>query len=220
MPGEAELGAAAGFIAPELKAEFPGLRLDWVTVRATLRPSPRELKRHLRDLSSRYRGANVVAMRTQPIPHAYRSFFHQIGLDPDVRRIPSEHAALQRLLHGQFTSRNLIDDARLVALVETGVPVWALDADLLDAGGLGIRVTVAGDRLGTSEQASFLAPGRLAVADAQNIHALLFDEDVAPDHRVTPRTDRVALFAIGVDGVPRIHIEEALWICVEALEDR
>src|SRR5438477_5968109 len=135
---EVELQAAAGFIAPELKAEFPGLRLDWVTARASPQPSPRELKRHLRDLSGRYRGANVVAMRTQPIPHAYRSFFHQIGLDPDVRRVPSEQAALQRLLHGQFVSRNLIDDALLIALVETGVRVWALDADFVDAGGLGI----------------------------------------------------------------------------------
>ena len=218
MTGEADLGAAAGFVAPDLQAEFPGLRLDWVTVRASPQPSPRELKRHLRELSSRYRGANVVAMRTKPIPHAYRSFFHQIGLDPDVRRIPSEQAALHRLLHGGFTSRNLIDDARLVALVETGVPVWALDADVVDAGGLGIRVTVAGDRLGSSEPGNHLPPGRLAVVDARNVHALLFDEDVAPGHRVTPRTERVALFAIGVDGVPTIHIEEALWICVETLE--
>jgi DNA/RNA-binding domain of Phe-tRNA-synthetase-like protein len=218
VSGEAELRAAAGFVAPELKEEFPGLRLDWVSVRASLQPSPRELKRHLRDLSSRYRGANVVAMRTQPIPHAYRSFFHQIGLDPDVRRIPNEQAALHRLLHGQFTSRNLIDDARLIALVETGVPVWALDAEVVDAGGLGIRVTVTGERLGSSEQGNYLPAGRLAVADARKVHALLFDDDVAPGHRVTPRTERVALFAIGVDGVPAIHIEEALFICVEAIE--
>lgn len=219
MSGEAELGAAPGFIAPELKAEFPGLRLDWVTVRARPQPSPRELKRHLQDLSSRYRGANVVAMRTQPIPHAYRSFFHQIGLDPDVRRIPSEQAALQRLLHGQFPSRNLIDDARLVALIETGVPVWALDAEVVDAGGLGIRVSVAGDRLGSTELGDHLPAGRLVVADAHTVHALLFAEEVAPGHGVTSRTERVALFAIGVDGVPAIHIEEALFICTETLED-
>lgn len=218
MPGEADLGSAEGFIAPELSAEFPGLRLDWLTVRARPQPSPRELKRRLRDLSSRYRGAQVVAMRTQPIPHAYRSFFHQIGLDPDVRRIPSERAALHRLLHGQFTSRNLIDDACLVALVETGVPVWALDAAIVDAGGLGIRLTVAGDRLGSSDQADHIPPGRLAVADRRHIHALLFDEEVAPGHRITHRTETVALFAIGVDGVPRIHIEEALFICAELLE--
>jgi DNA/RNA-binding domain of Phe-tRNA-synthetase-like protein len=218
VSGEAELGAAAGFIAPELRAEFPGLRLDWVTVTAGPQPSPQELKRRLRELSSRYRGANVVAMRTQPIPHAYRSFFHQIGLDPDVRRVPSEQAALQRLLHGGFTSHNLIDDACLIALIETGVPVWAMDAEVVDPGGLGIRVTVAGDRLGSSEHGHYLPEGRLAVADATSVHALLFDEEVAPGHGVTSRTERVALFAIGVDGVPAIHIEEALWICLETLE--
>lgn len=32
MREEVELVSAAGFIAPELAAEFPGLRLDWVTV--------------------------------------------------------------------------------------------------------------------------------------------------------------------------------------------
>jgi DNA/RNA-binding domain of Phe-tRNA-synthetase-like protein len=217
---EVELNAAEGFIAPELREEFPGLRLHWVTAKATPRSSPPELKRRLRDLSNRYRGANVVAMRTQPIPHAYRTFFHQIGLDPDVRRIPSEQAALSRLLHGQFRSHNLIDDARLIALIETGVPVWALDAGVVDEGGLGIRPTVAGDRLGSGERGRYLAAGRLAVADAHRLHALLFDEDVAPGHGVSPRTERTALFTVGVDGVPAIHIEEALWICVEALDVR
>jgi DNA/RNA-binding domain of Phe-tRNA-synthetase-like protein len=215
---EVELQAAAGFIAPELKAEFPGLRLDWVTALASPRPSPREIKRRLRDLASRYRGANVVAMRTQPIPHAYRTFFHQIGMDPDVRRIPSEQAALSRLLHGGFSSHNVIDDARLIALIETGVPVWALEANAVDEGGLGIRLTVAGDRLGSSEDARQLAEGRLAVTDAHTVHAVLFDDDVAPGHGVSPRTERAVLFAVGVDGVPAIHIEEALWICMEVLD--
>ncbi len=217
MREEVELAAAAGFIAPELAAEFPGLRLDWVTVTPRARRSPREIKSRLRDLSSRWRGTNVVAMRTQPIPHAYRTFFRQIGLDPDVNRIPSERAGLNRLLHGHFQSRNLIDDARLIALVETGVPVWALDADLVDPAGLGIRQTVEGDLLGSGEQAHFLPPGRLAVADPRCVHALLFDPGVAPGHKAGPHTERVALFTVGVDGVPAIHIEEALWVCVEAL---
>jgi hypothetical protein len=34
---------------------------------------------------------------------------------------------------------------------------------------------------------------------------------------VTGATRRVALFSIGVDGVPAIHVEEALWICAELL---
>ncbi len=55
------------------------------------------------------------------------------------------------------------------------------------------------------------------MADAHSIHALLFDDDVAPGHRRRLATGRVALFTVGVDGVPAIHIEEALWVCVEAL---
>ena len=64
-------------------------------------------------------------MRTKPVPQAYRAFFRQIGLDPDVQRIPSEQAALARLVQGGFRSVDLIADACLIALVETGVPVAA-----------------------------------------------------------------------------------------------
>jgi DNA/RNA-binding domain of Phe-tRNA-synthetase-like protein len=213
---EVELQAAEGFIAPELRAEFPGLRLDWVTARASTRASPAAVKRRLRGLSNRYRGASVVAMRTQPIPSAYRTFFRQIGLDPDTTRIPSEDAAVNRLLVGGFLPTSLIADALLIALVETGVPVWALNADLVDPGGLGIRTTVAGDRLGSGDGAVTLPPGRLAVADARGVHGLLFGE-IAPGHGVGPRTERAALFTVIVDGVPRIHSEEALWVCVEVL---
>ena len=102
-------------------------------------------------------------MRTQPVPHAYRAFFRQIGLDPDASRIPSEEAAVARLLQGGFRSRDLLADALLIGLVETGVPVWALDADLVDAGGLGIRTTVTGERFGSVEPP--LPEGRLVVAD-------------------------------------------------------
>jgi DNA/RNA-binding domain of Phe-tRNA-synthetase-like protein len=216
MREDVELQAAAGFVAPELRSEFPGLRLDWLTVDTRWRSSPREVKRWLAELSSRWRGASVVALRTKPIPHAYRSFFRHIGLDPHVDRIPSEAAGLLRLMHGHFPSRNLIKDACLIALVETGVPVWSVDADYVDAGGLGIRTTVAGDRLGSGAQADHLPPGRLAVVDAESVQAILFDE-VARSHEVGPRTTRATLFSVAVDGVPGIHIEEALWTCVEVL---
>jgi len=180
---EVELAAAAGFVEPRVQEEFTGLRLDWLTVRCRMRSSPVGVTERLRGLSNRYRGANVVAMRTQPIPHAYRTFFHQIGLDPDATRIPSEEAAVARLLHGGFRSRNLIDDALLISLMETGVPVWALDGDLVDAGGLGIRTSVEGDRFGTSSEAPALPPGRLVVTDANCVHGMLFGE-IAPGHRV------------------------------------
>jgi len=214
MNEELELRAAPGFIEPALAEEFPALRLSWITVEASPRTSPRSIQHRLRTLSNRYHGASVIAMRTQPVPHAYRSFFRQIGLDPDLVRIPSEEAAVGRLLHGGFKSTELVADALLIALVETGVPVWALDADRVDASGLGIRTTVEGDGFGAAENA--LPAGRLVVADAVHVHALLFGQ-VAPGHGVGSATKRIAAFTVAVEGVPEIHIEEALWICADML---
>jgi DNA/RNA-binding domain of Phe-tRNA-synthetase-like protein len=216
MTEEVDLYAAQGWIEPRLRAEFPRLGLDWITVQARRGASPRALKARLRDHSNRYRGPTVVALRQQPVGHAYRVFFRAIGLDPDVTRIPLEQAALGRLMHGQFVSRGRLEDALLLALIETGVGVWALEADLVDAAGLGIRLTVAGDRLGSTGYGTHLRPGRLVVADAASVHAILFGE-VAPGHAPRAGGERVALFTVCVEGVPRIHIEEALWICVEAL---
>lgn len=214
MSHDLDLAAAPGSIESRLRAEFPGLALAWMTVQARPGPSPRAVSERLRALSDRVHGASVVAMRTQPIPHAYRAFFRQIGLDPDAVRIPSEEAAVERLLHGGFRSKDLVSDALLIALVETGVPVSALDADLVDAGGLGIRTTTEGEKFGTVSQP--LPAGRLAVADVRRVHALLFGP-TAPGHGVGMSTRRIALFAVGVQGVPAIHVEEALWTCGDIL---
>ncbi len=213
---ELDLRPAPGFVQAELRAEFPALRLDWVTVQARDGQTSPGVVQRLRALSNRYRGASVVAMRTHPIPRAYRSFFRQIGLDPDTDRIPSEAAAVGRLMAGGFRSRGLVADALLIALVETGVAVWALDAERVDPAGLGIRLTRPGDELGTGEHSSSLPPGRLAVADPVTIHALLFGA-VARGHRVRRATRRIVLFSVGVEGVPAIHLEEALWTCAEIL---
>ncbi len=213
---EADLSPAPGFVDPEVSAEFPGLRLDWITVPGRRGPSPPALRRRLASLSSRYRGASVVAMRTQPVPHAYRAFFRQIGLDPDVDRVPSEQAALSRLLHGGFRSKGPVEDALLLALIETGVPVWALDAEGVDVGGLGIRLAREDEEVSEEGTGGGVPAGRLVVADTEHIHAVLFGE-ILPGRGVGARTERMTLFAVGVDGVPAIHVEEALWTCREAL---
>jgi DNA/RNA-binding domain of Phe-tRNA-synthetase-like protein len=207
-----------GFVSSDVAAEFPGLRLDWMTIAVPsgrLRSSPPAVVERLGHLANRYRGASVVAMRTRPIPHAYRAFYRQIGLDPDVERIPAERVAVQRLLQGGFASVDLITDACLVALVETGVPVWALDADAVDEGGLGIRTTTPGDT-GRPPGAEYLAPGTLAVADSATVHCPLFTDPTSAGV-VRPRTTRVALFSIAVGGVPAIHVEESLWICADLI---
>ncbi len=190
-----------GFVDPLVAAEFPGLRLRWVTFPGRPGPSPPALRAQLRDLSNRYRGGGVVAMRTKPIPLAFRAFFRQIGIDPDVRRIPSEAVAVARLVHGGLPSVGLVADACLVGLVETGIPVWALDADRIDDGGLGIRLT---------------PEGGLIVGDGLVTCCALFDEP-RPECAVAPRTRRITLFAVAVDGVPEIHVEEALWCAADLL---
>ena len=209
---------APGFVSADVAAEFPGLRLDWMTVPAPpglLRSSPPVVVERLGHLANRYRGASVVAMRSKPIHHAYRAFYRQIGLDPDVERIPAERVAVERLLHGGFASVDLITDACLVALLETGVPVWALDAEAVDEDGLGIRTTTRHDA-GWQPGSEYLEPGILAVADGTTVHGRLF-ADPATARAVRPRTTRVALFSVAVGGVPAIHVEESLWISVDLI---
>jgi DNA/RNA-binding domain of Phe-tRNA-synthetase-like protein len=213
------MSSVSGRVEPELAEEFPGLRLICRAVEARVRGSSQEVDRRLRKLSDRYRGAGVVAMRTEPIPHAYRAFFRQVGLDPDVVRIPSEEAAVRRLLQGGFRSRGTLADALLLALVETGVPVWALDAGVADLSTLGIRVAVGGDVLGGDPGGGIPVPeGQLVVADSANVHATLFSPPIA-GHAPGPRTNRILLFAVGVDGVPAIHVEEALWVAGDVLRN-
>lgn len=196
-----------GWIAPELAAEFPELALVTTEVAATAGPSPPELRARLRALSDAIAGPQVLALRTQPVPWAYRVFFRHIGLDPDLDRTPVETLALERLMRGEFPSRNRIDDALTIAVMETGVPVYALDADRLD-GALGIRAAREGEALGPA--------GRLVIADEARPVAILFGE-LAPGHGVDRHTTRVALVSIQAPGVPALHVEEALWQATEAL---
>lgn len=189
----------AGWIDPGVQDEFPELRLWSLPVAAAPGRSTPGLRRRLRVLSDRFHGARAIRLRTDPIPHAYRVLFRHIGLDPDTRRIPIEAVVLDRLVKGGFASRGLLDDALAIALIETGVAVWALDDARVD-GSLGIRAE--GDRL--------------VVADATSTVCALF-ADPAPDRSPGPRTELLRLFTVQPPGVPAIHIEEALWTAAEAL---
>jgi DNA/RNA-binding domain of Phe-tRNA-synthetase-like protein len=212
---DADLEPRAGWIADEVREEFPELTLLWVTVEATPGRSPKGVRQRLKGLSDRFRGSHAVTMRQAPIPWAYRVFYRHIGLDPDADRTPGEAAAVERLVHGAFRSENLVDDALTIALVETGVPIWALDADRVE-GDLGVRLAGEGERLGRYAAAPPLIPGRLVVADQRSALAVLFG-DLAPGHGVTRRTERMTLVSLQVAGVPSIHVDEALHTCVEVL---
>jgi hypothetical protein len=75
-----------------------------------------------------------------------------------------------------------------------------LDRGAVDLASLGIRT----------------AEGRLVVADAVRVYATLFGE---PTAEFVPRsgTRRIVLYAVAVEGVPAIHVEEALWVCTDLM---
>jgi DNA/RNA-binding domain of Phe-tRNA-synthetase-like protein len=210
-----------GWCAREVEEELPELRLLLVeaqvgTERSPTGGSPPEIQSRLRELSNRFRGAQAVGVRREPVPAAYRVFFRHIGLDPDVVRTPIEVAMLERMLHGGFLSGGLLEDVLRIALVDTGVPVWALDSETVD-GPLGIRVSSEGEPLGRGARAPLMPAGRLVVADASAALAILFGE-LAPGHEPQGGTRRLELFAVQVAGVPALYVEEALWTCRLALE--
>jgi DNA/RNA-binding domain of Phe-tRNA-synthetase-like protein len=209
-----------GWRAHEVEEELADLRLLLTEVQvarsgAVTGRSPPDIQGRLRQLSNRYRGNRAVSVRREPVPSAYRIFFRQIGFDPDVVRPPLEAVILERMLHGGFVSEGLLSDVRLIALVDTGVPVWALDAESLD-GPLGIRSSREGEPLGRGPDAPLLPAGRLVVADASAALGVLFGE-LAPGHEPAAASRRLVLFAVQVSGVPTLYAEESLWICREAL---
>jgi DNA/RNA-binding domain of Phe-tRNA-synthetase-like protein len=209
--------ATAGWIAAELADELPGLALSSLVAPVAGQRSTPGLRRRLRTLSDRFGGARAVLLRSEPVPAAYRAFYRQVGLDPDVDRPPGEAVVLDRLLHGGFASSGRVADALLLAVVETGVPVWALDDERLD-GPLGLRLAGAGERVGDGELAGEAPPGQLVVADAERAVAVLFAPPAA-SHACWARTVRARLYAVGVTGVPAIHVEEALWTAAQALAE-
>jgi DNA/RNA-binding domain of Phe-tRNA-synthetase-like protein len=213
LPQEWEVAPEPGWIDAELAEEFPGLSIVSTALDTTTGRSPEALKERLRTLSDRIAGAQAIQLRQQPIPWAYRVFFRHIGLDPDTTRTPVEQLIFERIHDGRFKSRNRIDDALTIAMVEVGVALRAFDADRVD-GRVGLRLSE--QREPFEGRASPLPDGTIVVADENRALGILFDR-TAEGRGVTKGTSRVLLVAIGVRGVPDIALEEALWVAASAL---
>jgi hypothetical protein len=192
---------ASGAVAPAISEEFPALGLLWLDVAAAPMRTPPDVRARLAHLSDRWRGAQAVALRRQPIAHAHRVFFRHIGIDPDVQRVPQEEVIVRRLIDGGFKPRGLPADALTIACVETGVGVWALDAQAVDG-----PLAIALDET-----------QRVAVCDAAGSAAPLFG---APADRVavSKATRSIRLYAVRVPGVPDLFVREALERTAELLE--
>lgn len=204
----------AGWVAEELRDEFPGLALRHVTLDKGSGRSPRETRQRLADLSGRFSGAQAINLRHQPIPWAYRVFFRHIGLDPDHQRTPVEELVLERMKKGGFQSKSLLDDALTVAIVDSGVALRAFDADKV-SGRPGIRPSA--DAEGLEGRPGELPAGTLVIADEERPLGLLFGATAA-GRGVDRHTSRTMICAIQVAGVPDIAVEEAIWLAVQAME--
>jgi DNA/RNA-binding domain of Phe-tRNA-synthetase-like protein len=207
-----ELDLEEGWVEAELAEEFPEIGLVHMALGARPARSPREVKQRLRALADRYTGGKVIHMRQDSVPWAYRVFSRQVGIDPDTDRTPVERIALERLRHGGLKSENLVDDALTIAIAETGVPVFALDADKVE-GEPGLRLARPGERL---TELRPLSARQLVVADDRRPVAVVLGE-VSPEAGVTPATRSMILCALRVKGVPPIAVEEALWTAAEIL---
>ncbi len=185
-----------GLVSEAVAAEHPGLWLAWTDVEAAPAPTPRELRDRLRRMADRMTGAEAIVMRQREVPHAHRVFFRHIGLDPDVVRTPVEALVLRRMSEGGLRPQGLIADALNVAVLETGVGVWAFDG-------------LAG--VPRIEEAD----GRLVLADEHGRLCALFGE---PERGAASKTTRrLTLVAIAVPGVADLFVHEALWTAWDIL---
>jgi DNA/RNA-binding domain of Phe-tRNA-synthetase-like protein len=207
-----ELRLEEGWVEADLAGDFPDLGLVHTPLEARPRKTPRDVKQRLRALADRYTGGKVIHMRQDAVPWAYRVFSRQIGIDPDTDRTPVEAIAVERLRHGGLASENLVDDALTIAIAETGVPVFALDADKV-VGELGLRLARRGEQL---EGVRPLSERQLVVADDARPVAMVLGE-VSHAAGVSWSTEHMTLCALRVKGVPPIAVEEALWMAAETL---
>jgi DNA/RNA-binding domain of Phe-tRNA-synthetase-like protein len=120
---------------------------------------------------------------------------------------------LERLRVGGFRSRNTLDDALTIAVIETGVAVRAFDAARY-SGELGLRISQPRERLGG--KGIELPEGTIVIADQRDSIGFVFGETAA-ERGVSPDTRLITLCAVQVQGVPDISVDEALWTCAEIL---
>lgn len=197
-----ELEAESGWLDHTFAAEFPTLAMRYIVIEASDRRSSPGMRGRLLDHSTKLTGEKAMALPRHPIPAAYRAFFRQLGMDPDVQPTPIEAVARQRILDGSFRTQGLVFDALVIATLESQVALGAVDADALD-GPLGLRTV-------RDEDPSELPRGTLVVADAEGPVAELFGVPY-PRCAVTGETIRVAIYAIGVPGMDVWVLDDALW---------
>jgi TetR/AcrR family transcriptional regulator len=194
-------------VANDLREDFPELSIWTAEFAARPGPSPDAVRRRLEVASERVTGADAIGTRSESTPWAYRVFARRLGIDPDASQRAVEAAAMQR--SRTDATGALPEDAQLIAVTETGVPVLAFDSDRID-GDLWLRRAGPGEQVGDHS----VEPGRPVLADRTRVLAAPFGP-ADPSAAVHADTERITLVALQVKGVPDLGVEEALWTVVE-----
>jgi AcrR family transcriptional regulator/DNA/RNA-binding domain of Phe-tRNA-synthetase-like protein len=214
-PAAPPLALRRAAVADDLRDQFAELALWTGEVNASPRESPKALRQRLEGTWERLGAAAAIGTREESTPWAYRVFARRAGIDPDDVERAVEAVALERPRAERVDSAGLPDDALLVAVAATGVPVLAFDADRID-GELWLRRARPGESLGAGGPA--IEPGRPILADRTRPVAVPFGAENA-DAAVSAATQRMALAALQVKGVPDMSVEEALWTAIEIVRE-
>ncbi|MEV4418905.1 hypothetical protein AB0L40_02880 [Patulibacter sp. NPDC049589] len=205
-----------GWVAPDVAERLPGLELLLLDspIEVTTR-SPQWAKERLRFLSTAVRGLDVLHMHRHEAPAAYRELYRNVGRDPDDDLPPMEAAFVQRLADGGFPQDGLPSDALMIVLAETGIPIWAVDAELTD-GGLGIRRSLAGEIPVPAGFDPELTAGHLVVADDHGVISELC-RPPRPVRAIARDTSHGVFYCVKPEGVSELRVQEAFWMCLGML---
>lgn len=206
-----------GWVDEEVARRLPDLELLCVDAPITVTSrSPGWARERLRYLSTRVRGHEVLQMHQDETPSAYRRLYRELGRDPGRDLPPMEAAYVERLARGGFPHAGIPSDALKIVLVETGVPIWAVDAELID-GPMGIRCSRDDEITVPPGADPRLTAGPLVVADNHGVVAELCREPRAL-RAIDRKTTRAVFFSVKPGGISELRVREAFWMCMALVD--
>ncbi len=204
------VAARAGWCDEELLEDFPGIGIFQRGV-AVDDGAERRTRRRFDLLGPRIDGPRAASMALDTVPAAYSALARQLGLDPDSDAAPLMSVLRERIRRGQLVSHGAVRDACTCAMLETGVPVFALPLSQV-GGDLGLMIARDGERLPGADVP--LPAGAIVVSDLSRPLALALQ---VPALTPQPREGAV-LYAIRAPKLSDIELEEALWIAASLLD--
>lgn len=202
--------ARSGWTAEGITEDFPGLGLVELPSAVDAGAADR-VARRMDDVSARITGERAATMQADVVPSAYRTLARQLGLDPDEDGTPLARLMRERIRWGKLPDRGLVGNALALAVLETGVPVFALP--ITEVGGnLGLMTAIDGEALpGAGEP---LPAGTVVVSDLSRPLALA----LLPSPLLPAARESVVLYALRAPGVSDLVVEEALWVAAGLLQ--